>query len=67
MARKPQPEAMLTRWGRPWRHDDAQLADQLEKEAKELRERLRYEDGREREHILDDIARLERTLCNMCC
>ncbi|WP_156379209.1 hypothetical protein [Rhizobium sp. Root149] len=60
-------EQMQTRWGRPWRHDDAQLADQLEREVKDLRERLRYEDGREREHILDDIARLERTLCNMCC
>lgn len=60
-------EQMQTRFGRPWRHDDKQLADQLEREVKELHERLRFEDGREREHILDDIARLERTLCNMCC
>ncbi|WP_153519928.1 hypothetical protein [Sinorhizobium meliloti] len=67
MPRKPLPEPMLTRWGRPWRHDDAQLADQLEREADDLRDRLRYADGREREHILDDIARIERTLCHMCC
>ncbi|ARQ56897.1 hypothetical protein Kim5_CH00789 [Rhizobium sp. Kim5] len=60
-------ERMQTRWGRPWRHDDAQLADQLELEVNELRSRLPYESDREREHILDDIARIERTLCNMCC
>lgn len=64
---KPQPEPMQTRWGRPWRHDDTQLADQLEREADDLRNRLRWADRDEREEILDDIARIERTLCNMCC
>lgn len=54
-------------FGKPASRFDKALADRLEAQADDLRDRARYESGRERQHTLDDIARLEGYLCQMHC
>lgn len=49
------------------RYNDRHLADRLEAQVRDLRDRLRFETGRERDDTLDDIAKIERQLSNMHC
>lgn len=60
-------EKPFTVFGRPASRFDKALADRLEAQADDLRDRARYETGRERQHTLDDVARLEGYLCQMHC
>ncbi|CAN7332208.1 hypothetical protein [Neorhizobium tomejilense] len=53
-------------WTNP-RFNDRHLADRLEAEVRDLRDRLRYETGRERADTLDDIEKLEHQLSRMHC
>ena len=50
-----------------FRFDDVHLANRLEAEMRDLRDRLRFETARERNDTLDDIAKLEAQLCRMYC
>jgi hypothetical protein len=54
-------------WTNTFRFDDKHLANRLESELADLRDRLRYENGRERDDTLNDIAKLEAKLSRMCC
>ena len=49
------------------RYNDRHLADRLKGQVRDLRDRLRFETGRERDDTLDDIDKLERQLCQMHC
>lgn len=50
-----------------FRSNDRRLADRLEAEVRDLRDRLRFETGRGRSDTLDDIAGLEAQLSRMHC
>jgi hypothetical protein len=49
------------------RFDDRHAANRLEATVRDLRDRLRYETGRERDDTLDDIDKIERQLSRMHC
>lgn len=49
------------------RFNDRDAANRLEAQVRDLRDRLRYESGRERGDTLDDIAKLEAVLSRMHC
>ncbi len=50
-----------------FRFDDRHLANRLEAQVRDLRDRLRFEFGRERRDTLDDIEKLEAVLRRMRC
>lgn len=47
--------------------DDRHAANRLEAQVRDLRDRLRYETGRDRDDTLDDIAKIEHRLSRMHC
>ncbi|WP_156379674.1 hypothetical protein [Rhizobium sp. Leaf383] len=50
-----------------FRYNDRHLANRLEAEVADLRDRLRFETGRSRDDTLDDIDKIERQLSRMHC